>query len=85
MHEFGVVQALRTSSNLLEPQQGSSKAVGRACSVQANHPEHLLKNSTHLARAALLWFEKVRGGSKRLNYPELVHKHPAHLASPVKL
>ena len=27
----------------------------------------------------------VRGGSMCLNYPKLVHKHPTHLASPVKM
>ena len=31
-----------------------------------------------------MWFEKVRGGSTCWNHPELVHKHPAHLASTVK-
>ena len=32
-----------------------------------------------------MWFEKVRGGSMCLNNPELVHKHPAHLVSLVKM
>ena len=27
----------------------------------------------------------VRGGSMLLNYPELVQKHPAHLASPLNM
>ena len=54
------------------------KAVVRESSVES-------KNSTHLAVSARMWFEKVRGGSMCLNHPELVHKHPAHLASPVKI
>ena len=33
----------------------------------------------------IMWFEKVRAGSMRLNHPELVHKHPAHLVSSVKI
>ena len=33
----------------------------------------------------LMWFEKVLGGSMLLNHPELVHKHPANLVSPVKM
>ena len=37
------------------------------------------KNSTHLAISVMVWFEKVQGGSIRLNHPKLVHKHPAHL------
>ena len=32
-----------------------------------------------------LWFEKVWGGSMCLNYPELVHKNPAHLTFPSKM
>ena len=43
------------------------------------HPELMLKNSTHLAICAMMWFEKVQGGSMRLNYPKLVHKHLAFL------
>ena len=45
----------------------------------------LQNDSTHLAISAMMWFEKFRGGSMRLNHPELVHKHPAHLVSPVKM
>ena len=30
-------------------------------------------------------FEKGRGGSMCLNHPELVHKHPAYLVSPVTM
>ena len=32
-----------------------------------------------------MWFKKVRGGSMRLNYTELVQKHLAHLASPLNM
>ena len=37
----------------------------------------------HLANSVLLWFEKVRGGSRCLNHPEHLQKHPALLVSPV--
>ena len=47
----------------------------------SNHPEPMLKYSTHFAISELMWFEKFRGGSMHLNYTELVQKHPAHLAS----
>ena len=30
-------------------------------------------------------YSNVRGGSMYLNHPELVHKHPANLVSPVKM
>ena len=40
--------------------------------------------ATHLASSAMLWFEEVSRGSMRLNHPELVPSHPAHLVSPVK-
>ena len=43
------------------------------------------KNTTHIAISVMMWFKKVRGGSMCLNHPELVHKHPAHLVSPVKM
>ena len=39
-------------------------------------------SNLNLAISAMMWFEKVRGGSMRLNHPDLVHKHPAHLVSP---
>ena len=51
----------------------------------SNHPESMLKYSTHFAISAMMWFEKVRGGSTHLNYTELVQKHPAHLASPLNV
>ena len=63
----------------------SSKYVDRGGSIQSNHPETILKNSTHFAISAMMWFEKVRGGLMRFNYPELVQKHPAHLASPLNM
>ena len=47
----------------------------------SNHPEPMLKNSTHFAISEMMWFGKVRGGSMHLNYTELVQNHPAHLAS----
>ena len=33
----------------------------------------------------MMRFKKVQGGSMHLNYPELVHKYPAHLAFLVKM
>ena len=51
----------------------------------SNHPEPMLKNSTHFAISAMMWFEKVRGGSMHFNYTELVQNHPAHLASPLNM
>ena len=45
----------------------------------------IVQNTTHLAISAMLWVEKVRGGSMHLNHPELVHKNPALLWSPVKM
>ena len=62
-----------------------SKDVVRAGSAQSNHPEPMLKNSTHLTKAVMLWFEKVLGGSMRWNYPTLLFKHPAHLAAPLQM
>ena len=35
--------------------------------VQSNHPKLILKNPTQLVISAMIWFEKVRGGSMRLN------------------
>ena len=32
----------------------------------SNHPEPMLKNSTHFAISEMMWFEKVRGGSMHL-------------------
>ena len=43
------------------------------------------KTSTHLAFSALKWFEKVRGGSLRLNHPEIAYRYPTHLVPPVKM
>ena len=43
------------------------------------------KTSTHLAFSALTLFEKVRGGSLRLNHPDLVYRYPTHLVPPVKM
>ena len=63
----------------------SSKYVDRGGSVVSNQPELMLKNSTHFAISAMMWFKKVRGGSMRLNYTELVQKHPAHLVSPLNM
>ena len=53
--------------------------------MQSNHPELMGQNSTHLAISVMMWFEKVRRGSICFNYPELVHKHPAHLLYIVKI
>ena len=36
----------------------------REGSVQSNHSELTSKTSTHLSFSALMWFEKVRGGSR---------------------
>ena len=55
--------------------------IDRGGSVQSNHPRPMLNNTTHFAISAMKWFKKVRGGSMRLNYTELVRNHPAHLAS----
>ena len=63
----------------------SSKYVDRGGSVQSNHSESMLNYSTHFFISAIMWFEKVRGCSMRLNYTELVQKHPAHLASPLNM
>ena len=60
----------------------SSKYVDRG---QSNHPEHMLKNSTHFSISTMMWFKKVRGRSMHLNYTELVQNHPAHLASPLNM
>ena len=51
----------------------------------SNQPEPMLKNSTHFAISAIMWFKKVRGGSMPLNYTEIVQKHPAHLVSPLDM
>ena len=73
-------------SNQLEHMlKRSLKYVDRGGSVQSNHPKPMLNNSTHFAISEMMWFKKVRGGSMRLNYTELVQKHPAHLASPLNM
>ena len=46
---------------------------------------HVWKTSTHLASSVKMWFEKVRGCLMRLNHPEQVHEHPAHLVFPVTM
>ena len=51
----------------------------------SNQPKPKLNNYTHFAISAMMWFKKVRGGSMRLNYTELVQKDPAHLASPINM
>ena len=35
--------------------------------------------------SVMIWFENVRRGLMCLNHPELVHKHPAYLVSPVTM
>ena len=57
-----------------EPSQTSSSK---------NHSE--LTQSTHLAFSALMWFEKVRGGSRGLNHSETVYRYPTHLVTTVKM
>ena len=52
----------------------SPKGVVREGSAQSNHPEPMLKNCTHLTISVVMWFEKVQGGSMRLNYPKLMLK-----------
>ena len=51
----------------------------REGSVQSNHSELTSKTS------ALKWFEKVRGGSRGLNYSETVYRYPTHLVTTVKM
>ena len=53
--------------------------------VASNQPEPMLKNSTHFAISAMMWFKKVRGGSMRLDYTELVRNYPSHLDSPLNM
>ena len=60
-------------------------AVASKGSVQANHCKRLRKPSTRPASSVVLWFEKVRGGSMRLNHPERVYEHPAHRVSSMKM
>ena len=57
----------------------------REGSVQSNHSELTSKTSTHLAFSALKWFEKVRGGSRGLNYSETVYRYPTLLVPTVKM
>ena len=42
-------------------------------------------SSRALKSVVMMWFEKVQGGSMRLNYPKPMFKHPAHLASPLEM
>ena len=63
----------------------SSKCVDIGGSLESNQLEPMLKNSAHFAISAIMWFKKVRGGSMRLNYTELLQKHPAHLVSPLDM
>ena len=58
-----MVQALeppRTNARVLSTPCFPFKDVVREGSVQSNHPELRWKNSTRLAIAAMMWFEKVR-------------------------
>ena len=81
--------------DVLEPPRTRARAPCTPCfpcndvasegSVQANHPNLLGKTSTRPASSVVKWFEKVRGGSMRLNHPKRVYEHPAHLVSSVKL
>ena len=82
---FDALELHRTSAKSPCTPCFSSKYVDRGGSVVSNQPEPMLKNSTHFARSAMMWFKKVRGGSMRLNYTELVQKHPAHLVSPLNM
>ena len=110
-----MVQALRTSCNLIEPRQHRPSKVCRVLWQEVGRVQALdvvlefcnrssgwfdctqpslatwLQGKQGVQGASalvwggsvLLWFEKFRGGSLRLNYPERVQKHPAHLVSPV--
>ena len=82
---FDALELHRTSAKSPCTPCFSSKYVDRGGSVESNQLEPMLKNSTHFAISAMMWFEKVRGGSMHLNYTELVQKHPAHLASPLNM
>ena len=79
---FDALELHRTSAKAPCTPCFSSKYVDRG---QSNHPEPMLKNSTHFFISAMMWFEKVRGGSMHLNVPKLVKSHPAHLASPLNM
>ena len=52
--------------------------------MHVNNPEQV-QNSTNLSISVMMWFDKVRRGSMCLNHPELEHKHPALLVSPVTM
>ena len=67
-------------AHLASPLKMSKKEVRY---IQLNQPELMFMNSAHSAIAVILWFVKIRGGALCMNYAELVHKHPAHLASPL--
>ena len=82
---FDALELHRTSAKSPCTPCFSSKYVDRGGSVVSNQPEPMLKNSTHFAISAVMWFKKVRGGSMRLDYTELVRNHPAHLVSPLNM
>ena len=82
---FDALELHRTSAKSPCTPCFSSKYVDRGGSVVSNQPEPMLNNSTHFAISEKMWFKKVRGGSMRLNYTELVRNHPAHLASPLNM
>ena len=82
---FDALELHRTSANSPCTPCFSSKYVDREGLVHSNHPKPMLNNSTHFAISEMMWFKKVRGGSMRLNYTELVQKHPAHIASPINV
>ena len=90
VHLFGVVQAHRTSSNLLEPHHYKDSKLCRVLSHEFGVVRLYRTFSIYIVtgetrHAGCLWFGKVRRGSMCLNHPEQVHKHPAHLAISVTM
>ena len=72
---FDALELHRTSAKSPCTPCFSSKYVDRGGSVVSNQPEPMLKNSTHFAISAMMWFKKVRGGSTSSSNLHKPHHH----------
>ena len=72
---FDALELHRTSAKSPCTPCFSSKYVDRGGSVVSNQPEPMLKNSTHFAIPAIMWFKKVRGGSTSSSNLHEPHHH----------
>ena len=89
---YALVLGGSSTSNLLEQHHCTDSKVCRVLShafgvvrVYRTFSNYIVTGETRCSGCLCTSSEKVQGGSMRLNHPELVHKHPAHLVSPVQM